>query len=156
MKILSNIWNFVQKIFKKVDDKTKVLAPIAIKVVQGVKIVMDSPADNVLLFLADYGLKGVVDPDTIKKVNDTIKAWLPKVLTELTMVNTIAGMADPNQQLQAIFANLKLSSNETKAIVYRGQAALILQKLSDGKLTLSEVGEIAEYYYQNIVISQAA
>ena len=156
MKILSNIWNFVQKIFKKVDDKTKVLAPIAIKVVQGVKIVMDSPADNVLLFLADYGLKGVVDPDTIKKVNDTIKAWLPKVLTELTMVNTIAGMADPNQQLQAIFANLKLSSNETKAIVYRGLAALILQKLSDGKLTLSEVGEIAEYYYQNIVISQAA
>jgi len=117
---------------------------------------MDSPADNVLLFLADYGLKGVVDPDTIKKVNDTIKAWLPKVLTELTMVNTIAGMADPNQQLQAIFANLKLSSNETKAIVYRGLAALILQKLSDGKLTLSEAGEIAEYYYQNIVISQAA
>ena len=156
MKILSNIWNFFQKIFKKVDDKTKVLAPIAIKVVQGVKIVMDSPADNVLLFLADYGLKGVVDPDTIKKVNDTIKAWLPKVLTELTMVNTIAGMADPNQQLQAIFANLKLSSNETKAIVYRGLAALILQKLSDGKLTLSEAGEIAEYYYQNIVISQAA
>ena len=69
------------------------------------------------------------------------------------MISSIAGMTDPNQQLNAIFANLKLSSDETKAIVYRGLAALILQKLSDGKLTLAEAGDIAEYYYQNVVIA---
>ena len=153
MTILSKIVSFVKKIFGKVDAETKILAPITFKAVQGIKTLLDSPVDNVLVFLADFALKGIVDPATIKNVNDTIKAWLPKVLTELTMISSIAGMTDPNQHLNAIFANLKLSSDETKAIVYRGLAALILQKLSDGKLTLAEAGDIAEYYYQNVVIA---
>ncbi|MEI7524580.1 MAG: hypothetical protein WCJ95_09640 [Mariniphaga sp.] len=156
MKILTKLWAFITQLFKKIDSETKILAPITIQVVQAVKEFMNSPADNVLVFIADFALKGIVDPFTIRKVNDTIKEWLPKVLTELTLVNSIANLTDPNDQLKAIFANLKLSSDETKAIVYRGLAALVLEKLKDGKLTLAEAGEIAEYYYQDIVLAKAA
>ena len=156
MKVLSKIWAYLTKLFKKVDAETKIFAPITINVVQAVKLLLDSPVDNVLVFLANYALKGIVDPAVIKKVNNTIKEWLPKVLTELTLVNSIANLTDPNEQLKAIFENLKLSSDETKAFVYRGLAALILEKLKDGKLTLAEAGEIAEYYYQNIVLAKTA
>ena len=156
MTIFTKIWAYLTKLFKKIDAETKILAPITIQVVQAVKAFMYSPADNVLVFIADFALKGLVDPITIQKVNDTIKEWLPKVLTELALVNSIANLTDPNDQLKAIFANLELSSDETKAMVYRGLAALILEKLKDGKLTLAEAGEIAEYYYQDIILAKVA
>ena len=156
MKILTKLWAFITQLFSKIDAETKILAPITIHIVQAIKVVMNSPADNVLVFITQLGLKGIVDPAIIKKVNDTIKEWLPKVLTELTLVNSIANLTDPNDQLKAIFENLKLSSDETKAFVYRGLAALILEKLKDGKLTLSEAGEIAEYFYQDIILTKTA
>ena len=155
MTIIQKAWSWVTNIFNKADDEAKILVPIAIKIVNGLKVVMESPADNALVYLIDFVTKGIVDPVLIQKIYDTIKSYLPKVLTDLTLINSIANITDPNAQLQAILAALKLSSNAAQNTLYHGLCSLILQDLSGGKLTFAEAVSISQYYYTNFVATPA-
>jgi len=76
---------------------------------------------------------------------------LPGVLLDLKLVNSIANIEDPNEKLKAVLAQFKLSSNDTKNIVYHGLAALAIEKLSDGKLSWSDAVALSEYYYKNVM-----
>ena len=55
-----------------------------------------------------------------------------------------------NAQAKAIIAAINMSPDEIKNAYYHTFAVLILEKISDGKLTWSESVQIAEYYYNNI------
>jgi len=111
---------------------------------------MDSPVDDILLFIAKQAIPDTADDVLIDKINSTVKEWIPKILFDLNIANAIANISDPNEQLQAILNALKLSSNETQNIFFHGFGSLILEKLSDGKLSWSDSTAIAEYYYQHI------
>ena len=150
-QLLKRIWNAVKNVYAKIVDETRQMVPVAINVIEAVKEVMDTPVDDILAFVIKKSIPGTADDVLIDKISSVIKEWLPKILIELKVVQSIANIDDPNKQLQAIFDELKLSSDETKAIIYHGLATLILEKLSDGKLSWSDAGAIAEYYYQNVV-----
>lgn len=154
MTIIKRIWDFIARIFRGLDAETKVLVPIAISVVQAVKSVVESPVDDVLTFIIKQAISGNADDVLIDKVNAVLKEWLPKIVLELKLVESIANIEGENAQLQAILSALKLSGDETKNIFYHGFGSLILEKLSDGKLSWSDSTAIAEYYYTHMVKGQ--
>ena len=154
MKIVKKIWNAVKSVYEKLTGTTKKFIPVAINVVEGIKKAMDSPVDDVVLTIVKTAIPGDADDKFIDKAKATIEQWLPKILIELKLVESIAGIEDKNEQLKAILSQLKLSSDETKAIVYHGLASLILEKLSDGKLSWSDSIAISEYYFKNVHVKK--
>ncbi|MBV5334407.1 MAG: hypothetical protein JZU49_01195 [Sulfuricurvum sp.] len=149
-KLLKRVWAFIAGVFNRLEDETKKLVPVAINVVQGLKAVMDSPVDDILLSIVKAAIPGDADDLLIDRIKSVVEKYIPLVLTDLKMVGSIAGIEDQNKQLQAILDQFKLSSDETKNIFYHGLSCLILEKLSDGKLSWSDSIAIGEYYYQNI------
>lgn len=149
-KLLQKIWTAIKNAFNKADEATKQYVPIAINVVEGIKTFIDSPVDDVLLSVIKAAIPGTADDILIDKINAVVKEYLPKVLLDLKMVESIANIQDQNEQLKAILEQFKLSSDETKNIFYHGLSVLILEKLSDGVLSWSDAIAISEYYYQNI------
>lgn len=141
-KWLAGIWKGISKLWNKAEEGVKKLAPIAIKVVQNVKTFMDSPVADVITAL----IPGEADDNLKAKLREK----LPNIIIKMQLVETIAGIEDTNEQLKAILEKLKLSSNDAQNVFYHGLASLILEKLSDGKLSWSEATIIAEYYYKNI------
>lgn len=140
---LRHLWQSIKTLFDKVEKEVKKDIVIAISVVQRVKAVVDSPVADVVTAL----IPGSAD-DAVK---DLLRAWLPKVLVELSLVESVANIEDTNAQLQAILDKLKLASDETRNAFYHSLSSLVLQKLSDGKLSWSDAVAISEYYYQNHV-----
>lgn len=149
MSFIKKIWHAIQRIFQGLRHELRILVPVAIKVVEGVKAVMDGPVDDVVASIVKHAIPGDADDKFIDKVTTTINTWLPKLLLELNMVNAVANIEDTNEQLKAILDKLKLSSDETKNVFYHGLASLILEKLSDGKFSWSDATAVAEYYYKH-------
>ncbi len=150
-KLLKRVWAFIAGVFNRLEDETKKLVPVAINVVQGIKNVMDSPVDDVILTIIETAIPGEADDILIEKIKNVVKEWIPKILMDLKMVESIANIQDQNEQLKAILAQFKLSSDETKNIFYHGLSCLILEKLADGELSWSDTIAINEYYYKNYV-----
>jgi hypothetical protein len=149
--MLKKLWLKIARLFDFLEDKTKRLVPIAIKVVEGIKTVMDGPVDDVILAIIKQAIKGTADDIIIDKTKQVVEEWIPKILLEFKLVDSIANIENQNEQLQAILNQLKLSSDETKAIIYHGLASLILEKLADGEISWSDSVAISEYYFKNFV-----
>jgi len=150
MTLAGRILRRIGTLFQGLKKETKRMVPIAINVVEGIKKVMDGPVDDIVLAVVKNAIHGSADDLLIDKVQAVVKEWLPKILLELKMVEGIAGIEDQNEQLQAILAQFKLSSDESKNIFYHGFCSLILEKLSDGKIDWSDSILISEYYFKNI------
>lgn len=142
-KFLNNLWQGIKHLFDGIEHEIKVLIPIAINVVQAIKAFEDSAVSDVLTAL----IPGNLATDVQAKLRE----FLPKLLLELQMTEAIASITDPNEQLKAILAKIKLSSDDANNVFYHGLASLILQKLSDGKFSWSDAIAVAEFYYQNEV-----
>lgn len=149
MTIAGRILRWIASIFKALPTEVKKLVPIAIGAINGLKAVMENPVEQTLESIILAAIPGNADDALAAKIRAAITEWIPKILKELVLIDSIANITDPNEQLKAILAQFKLSSNQAKDMIYRGLCALILEKLADGKLTVSEAGEIAEYYYRN-------
>lgn len=150
-KIIQKILDFVSRIWDNLNDKTKKVVPMAINFVEAIKAAMDSEVDDVVLFIIKKAIPGEADDILIDKAKKFIEEWIPKVMINLELVNEIAGIEDKNEQLKAVLAKFKLSSDEQKNIIYHGFASLAIEKLSDGKITWSEAVQLSEYYFKNFV-----
>lgn len=149
-KLIQKIFAFIKKLYNKLVDETKELVPVAIKVVEGIKKVMDSPVDDVTLAIIATIIPAL-PKDKISYYKLKLEDYLPKLILELNLVNTIANETDVNKQLQMILEQLKLSSDEVKAEKYHALASKILVILSDGKVTWSEAVILTEWYYQDFL-----
>ena len=149
-KFLKRIWEYIKDLYEGLIRTTKKYVPLAIKIVDSIKKVMDSPVDDIILGIISNTIPGETDDKLIAKVKAVVEEWVPKILLELKIVESISNIEGTNAQLQAILDELKKLSPETQAIVWHGLASLILEKLSDGELSWADSVAIAEYYYQNI------
>jgi hypothetical protein len=139
---IAGIWSAIKGLFHNLAEEEKKLLPIVIGIIQNIKVVADSPVADVI--------SALIPGDVDDKIRAKLQEFLPKILMQLNMLNTCQSLQDPNEQLQCILTNLKLSSDDAKNIYYHGLASLILTELSDGKLSWSDCTAIAEYYYKNI------
>jgi hypothetical protein len=140
---LRHMWQSIKNLFDKVEAEVKKDVVVAISVVQQIKTVVDSPVADVVTAM----IPGQLD-DQIKTI---LRNLLPKLILELSLVQSVTDIEDQNAQLQAILEKLKLSSDDVKNAFYHSLASLILEKLSDGKLSWPDAVAISEYYYQNHV-----
>jgi hypothetical protein len=140
---LRHMWLSIKNLFDKVEAEVKKDVVVAITVVQQVKAVVDSPVADIVTAL----IPGNVD-DQIKA---RLREILPKLILELSLVESVTDIEDQNERLQVILDKLKLSSDAVKNAFYHSLASIILEKLSDGKLSWSDAVAISEYYYQNKV-----
>lgn len=143
MSFLKNLWHSIKSLFEGLRVKSKVWVHLAIIVMQNVKMVMDSPVPDVLT--------SIVPGEADDKIKGLVRLWIPKVLLELNMMEVVANITDVNEQLNAILAKIKLSSQETKNIFWHGLGSLLIEKFSDGKFTWADSVAVAQYYYDHIL-----
>lgn len=146
----ARMWAFLVALFIKVDKLVDKIAPIAINVVNELKKVNESTTGDIIELIISKAIPGIKDDLIIAMVRSKLKEILPKVLLQMNIAQAISNIEDPNEQLKAIINAINLSPDETKNMYYHGLCTLVLQNLSDGKLTWSESIQIAEYYYQNV------
>lgn len=133
-KLLGKIFSFIKKMYGKLVDDTKKYIPIAIKIVEAIKKIMDSPVDDIVLAVAEQ-LVPAIPGAQVEIVKKKIEEYLPKLLIELNLVNDIANITGVNAQLQAVLDALKISPDDIKAEKYHTLASKALVILSDGKVT---------------------
>lgn len=148
--LLATIWAFVASLWKKIDKMVERVTPVAIRAVDALKGINESFAGDLLEMLVTKAIPGPADDLLVKRIREKLKTILPKILLQLNMAESIAGINDPNEQLKAIIMKINMSSDEAKNAYYHSLSVMILQSLSDGKLSWSESVQIAEYYYQHI------
>ncbi len=141
-KFLQHLWDAIKKIFDGIEAHTRQLLPIAIQIVQNIKTLEDSKVPDILTAI----IPGNLDNDLNQKIRD----FLPKLLLDLQLAESVSSITDPNEQLKAILDKINLSGDNTKNILYHGIASLIVEKLSDGKFTWSDAIAVSEYYYKNV------
>lgn len=124
--------------------------PIAINVVEAMKKVNDGTVGDVIEFIVTTAIPGNKDDIVVKALRGKLKLILPKIITQLTIVNSIAEVEDENEKLKAILSAVNISPDETKNALYHSFGALALEKLSDGKLSWSEAVQLTEWWYLNI------
>ena len=141
---------FVLKIWDKADELVDLIAPVAINVVEQIKTINESTTGDIIELIISKAIKGQSDDIIIHQLREKLKTELPKVLEIMQTALNIAKVDDANLQVKQIIAAINLSPDEVKNVYYHTFAVLILEKISDGKLTWSESVMIAEYYYNEI------
>lgn len=126
--------------FRSLDDQAKKLLPAVIAIVEEVKKVVDSGVANMVTDI----IPGTID-DTIK---EKARKALPVLIMKLRVAESIVGIEDPTEQIKAILASLKFSSDEDRNAFYHSLSALMLELLSDGKFSWSDAVILAEMYYR--------
>lgn len=154
-KVLKKIWNWVKDLYDGLVGSTKKYVPIAIKIVEGIKKVMDTPVDDIALAIVTTAIPGDADDKLVKKVKEFVELNLPKFLVELKIINEISNYPDLNSQLQGIITELKKLSPTAQAALWHTFASLAIEKLSDGECTWSDSVVLAEWYYNNIYKEKA-
>ena len=138
---LQGIWIGISKLFHKVEDEVKKAIPVAINVVEQIKKVLDSPVADVIT--------AIIPGDADDKLRAKLQLVLPGLILKFQLVAAIGDIADENEKFQAILKAINLSPDETKNVFYHGLASLILESISDGKLSWSDATAICQYYYEH-------
>jgi len=149
-KLLRKIWAWIAETYQGIVGGTKKYVPIAIKIVEAMKKVMDSPVDDVVIFIVTSAIPGDADDKAAAKVKAFVEKWLPKFLLELRIIEGVANIPNLNDQLQAILNEVKKLSPETQGVIWHGFASLAIEKLSDGELSWSDAVALSEYFYKNV------
>jgi len=146
-KLLKRFWKGIKKAFHKLRTKAKHILPVAIKITEGVKKVMDSPVDDIVASIITNAIPGNADDILVKKVTQFVEKELPGLLIKLKLINSVAGIEDPNEQLKAIIAQLKISDKEPLNIYLHTVSAKAIEFLSDSKISWSEAVILSEIEY---------
>jgi hypothetical protein len=137
--IAGNFLRWLLGFFKSLAEKTKELAPEIIQIVTNVKNFVDSPGCDFLT---------AVIPGTLDNwAQGILREYLPKLLDYLNTAKDIAEIADQNERMKAIVANLQASDQDVKDISYHILAAKLIQKSTDE--TWEQSIYLAEGIYKN-------
>ena len=141
---------FIVQLYSKADELIERIAPVAINVVEQIKTINESTTGDIIELIISKAIKGDAGDLIIRNLRAKLREKLPEVLEVMRTALNIAKVDDANLQVKQIIAAINLSPDEVKNVHYHTFAVLILEKISDGKLTWSESVMIAEYYYNKI------
>lgn len=149
-RILQAILAFISSIWRKTTDEVKIITPIAVNIVNAVKIINESFIGDVIQEVLKIAIPGDSEDKIIIQIRARLKEVLPKLILQLNLVDSIANIRDTDEQLKAILGVINIAEDEKKRIFYHSLCSLIINSLADGKLTWSESVLIAEYYYTEV------
>lgn len=137
--IFSKIGNWFRLAMVKGKVFLKKEVPVAIGVVEMLKQFVESPATPLLVKL----IPGQVD-DVIAA---QLQIWLPKILTELNLVNDIAKLQTNDEIVQAVVNRLREIPKVDRKGIYLNVASKLSTFLIDGKLTWEEIVVLVQTAY---------
>ena len=143
---------FIVQLYSKADELIERIAPVAIEVVEQIKQVNESTAGDVIELIISKAIKGNADDLIIRQVREQLRKRLPEVLEIMRLSMNIAKVDDKNLLVKMILDAINMSPDAVKNAHYHTFCSLVLEKISDGKLTWSESVLLAEYYYNKIYI----
>ena len=141
---------FIAQLWEKTDELVERIAPVAINVVEQIKQVNDSTAGDIIGLIISKAIKGSADDIAIKAIREQLRKRLPEVLEVMRTALNIAKVDDKNLQVKLILDAINMSPDAVKNAHYHTFCSMLLEKISDGKLTWGESVIIAQYYYDNI------
>ena len=142
-------WNWITCIWKKANVLADKVCPVAISIVDKMKDINSSTEGDAVASVVKAAIPGKKDDIIIDGVRRWLTFMLPKIAIELKIVDSIRGIKDPSEQLKAICNAINISSDSYKNATYHTLATMIINDLSDGKITWAESIALAEFYYQN-------
>ena len=137
----AGIWGAVKNLFHKMDDDTKKLLPVVIDVVNNAKNFNEGIGGDILTHL----IPGDVDDSVRAKLTDI----LPKLLKTLSASNECANAGDDNAILKCALTKISVSDKDARKVFYHGLAALLLEKLGDGKFTWDDAVATVQWFYMH-------
>lgn len=148
----------IKVLLARIGSKFRRKLPIILNIVEAIKSFIDSPVDDIVGGIIAQVIPGSVDDLIIQKIKSTLHEYLPKVLLNLHILQEIDKLTDPEEKARVIaeeltraIGDLKYCTDEQKQIFFHGLASLLIEKLSDGKLTWSEALSLSEYGYQYFI-----
>ena len=141
---------FIVQLYSKADELIERIAPVAINVVEQIKQVNDSTTGDIIELIISKAIKGNADDIAIKAIREQLRKRLPEVLEIMRLSMNIAKVDDKNLQVKLILDAINMSPDAIKNAHYHTFCSMLLEKISDGKLTWGESVIIAQYYYDNI------
>ena len=141
---------FIVQLYSKADELIERIAPVAINVVEQIKQVNDSTTGDIIELIISKAIKGVADDLIIRNLRAKLREKLPEVLEVMRTALNIAKVDDKNLQVKMILDAINMSPDAIKNAHYHTFCSMLLEKISDGKLTWGESVIIAQYYYDNI------
>ena len=141
---------FIAQLWEKTDELVERIAPVAINVVEQIKNINESSTGDIIELIISKAIKGSADDIAIKAIREQLRKRLPEVLEIMRLSMNIAKVDDKNLQVKLILDAINMSPDAIKNAHYHTFCSMLLEKISDGKLTWGESVIIAQYYYDNI------
>jgi len=137
----AGIWKSVKKLFQSLDNESKKLLPIVIDVVNNAKNFEEGTGGDIITKL----IPGNVDDNIRAKLQDL----LPRLLKTLSASNECANAGDDNAILKCILTKIGASEKDSRKVFYHGLAALLLEKLGDGKFSWDDAIATVQWFYKH-------
>ena len=141
---------FILNIWDRADELVERIAPIAVNVVEQIKLVNDTTAGDIIELIITKAIKGQADDIIVNQIRAKLKGKLPEVIEVMRLALSIAKVDDKNIQAKMVLDAINLSPDQIKNAHYLVFCSMLIESVSDGKLTWSESVMIAEYYYNKI------
>ena len=141
---------FVLNIFDKADELVERIAPVAINVVEQIKTINETTTGDIIELIITKAIKGEADDLIIRNLRVKLKEKLPEVIEVMRLALNIAKVDDKNLQAKMVLDAINISPDQIKNAHYHTFCSMLIESISDGKLTWGESVIIAQYYYDNI------
>ena len=141
---------FVLTIYDKADELVERIAPVAINVVEEIKKINETTTGDIIELIITKAIKGEADDLIIRNLRVKLKEKLPEVIEVMRLALNIAKVDDKNLQAKMVLDAINFSPDQIKNAHYHTFCSMLIESISDGKLTWGESVIIAQYYYDNI------
>ena len=148
--ILLKVKAFVLNIFDKADELVERIVPVAINVVEQIKTINETTTGDIIELIITKAIKGEADDLIIRNLRVKLKEKLPEVIEVMRLALNIAKVDDKNLQAKMVLDAINFSPDQIKNAHYHTFCSMLIESVSDGKLTWGESVIIAQYYYDNI------
>ena len=141
---------FVLNLWDKADELVERIAPIAVKVVEEIKAINETSTGDIIELIITKAIKGEADDLIIRNLRVKLKEKLPEVIEVMRLALNIAKVDDKNLQAKMVLDAINFSPDQIKNAHYHTFCSMLIESISDGKLTWGESVILAQYVYDNI------
>ena len=141
---------FVINIYDKADELVERIAPIAVKVVEQIKTINETTTGDIIELIITKAIKGEADDLIIRNLRVKLKEKLPEVIEVMRLALNIAKVDDKNLQAKMVLDAINFSPDQIKNAHYHTFCSMLIESISDGKLTWGESVILSQYVYDNL------
>ena len=141
---------FIVQLYSKADELIERIAPVAINVVEEIKNINETTTGDIIELIITKAIKGEADDLIIRNLRVKLKEKLPEVIEVMRLALNIAKVDDKNLQAKMVLDAINFSPDQVKNAHYHTFCSMLIESVSDGKLTWGESVIIAQYYYDNL------